>query len=116
MMTIRQIAFGPHVAAAAALAGVHQRRRLSGRPALARGAGVEGPGSIRTDRLSTFRAAPSQTVATDTNQMLADGNYINDWRHLVQINITSLVRQTQFSFNCSLISTISQLHSSPPAV
>jgi predicted small lipoprotein YifL len=49
------------------------------------------------------------TVATDTGQKLADGSYTMTGATSVQINGTSLIRQTAVSFNCLMVST-SQLN------
>ena len=72
--------------------------------------GVEGSWiDAKGTGLSTFTAGKFATVATDTGQKLADGSYTMTGATSVQINGTSLIRQTGVSFNCLLVST-SQLN------
>jgi hypothetical protein len=59
--------------------------------------------------VSTFSAGRFQTVATDTGQKLADGSYRMTGSTSVEINGTSLIRQSPISFNCLMVST-SQLN------
>ena len=55
--------------------------------------------------LSTLGGGKFQTVATDTGQKLADGNYTLTGANSVTINGTSLIRGTQVSFNCLLVNS-----------
>lgn len=72
--------------------------------------GVEGSWiDAKGTGLSTFASGKFTTVATDTGQKLADGSYTMTGPTSVQINGTSLIRQTGVSFNCLLVST-SQLN------
>ncbi|MCA0278314.1 MAG: hypothetical protein LCH86_20140 [Proteobacteria bacterium] len=67
--------------------------------------GVEGAWlDAKGTGLSTFQAGAFQTVATDTGQKLSDGTYVMTGANSVQINGTSLIRQSPISFNCLLIS------------
>jgi hypothetical protein len=59
--------------------------------------------------LSTIAGGNFRTVATDTGQKLAEGSYIVTGATSVEINGTSLIRQSPISFNCLLVST-SQLN------
>jgi hypothetical protein len=59
--------------------------------------------------LSTLSGGVFSTVATDTGQKLAEGSYVANGATSVQINGTSLIRQSPISFNCLLVST-SQLN------
>ncbi len=59
--------------------------------------------------LSTLSGGNFQTVATDTGQKLSEGSYIVTGATSVEINGTSLIRQSPISFNCLLVST-SQLN------
>ncbi|MDH4988187.1 hypothetical protein QEZ47_22285 [Aminobacter anthyllidis] len=82
-----------------------QRRRIFGRWREARPSGVEGAWlDAKGTGLSTFAGGSFQTVATDTGQKLSDGTYILTGANSVQINGTSLIRQSPISFNCLLIS------------
>ncbi|WP_269932366.1 hypothetical protein [Aminobacter sp. HY435] len=67
--------------------------------------GVEGAWlDAKGTGLSTFTSGAFQTVATDTGQKLSDGTYVMTGANSVQINGTSLIRQSPISFNCLLIS------------
>ena len=55
--------------------------------------------------LSTLSGGVFTTVATDPGQKLAEGSYTANGATSVQINGTSLIRQSPISFNCLLIST-----------
>ncbi len=83
----------------------------SGQPPMAAAPkGVEGAWiDAKGTGLSTFASGTFTTVATDTGQKLADGSYTMTGPTSVQINGTSLIRQTAVSFNCLLVST-SQLN------
>lgn len=72
--------------------------------------GVEGSWiDAKGTGLSTFTGGKFTTVATDTGQKLADGSYTLTGATSVEINGTSLIRQTPVSFNCLMVST-SQLN------
>jgi predicted small lipoprotein YifL len=72
--------------------------------------GVEGSWiDAKGTGLSTFAGGSFKTVATDTGQKLADGTYTMTGATSVEINGTSLIRQTPVSFNCLMVST-SQLN------
>jgi hypothetical protein len=62
------------------------------------------PGSTRTASSPPSQAGTFTTRTTDTNQLLASGTYINTSPTLVEINMTSLVRNTQSKVNCALVS------------
>lgn len=53
---------------------------------------------------SRFSAGTFETRTTDTNTLLATGRYNLINPRLVQIDIRSLVRQTNTTVNCSLVS------------
>ncbi|SIQ39427.1 hypothetical protein SAMN05880582_1011713 [Rhizobium sp. RU20A] len=71
--------------------------------------GVDGAWSDPNGIVSTFTAGTFSTRTTDTNQLLATGTYINVTDKLVEISMTSLVRNTQQKVNCALV-TPSQLN------
>jgi hypothetical protein len=54
--------------------------------------------------VSTFQAGAFSTRSTDTNTLLASGTYVTLSPTLYEINMTSLVRNTQSRVNCALIS------------
>lgn len=107
MTTSRKIASAGAIALlAAALAGCSTSGGgSSGGGARPAPSGVEGAWlDAKGTGLSTFTAGAFQTVATDTGQKLSDGTYIMTGANSVQINGTSLIRQSPISFNCLLIS------------
>ncbi len=78
-----------------------------GRPAAT---GVEGSWiDAQGTGLSTISGGRFQTVATDTGQKLSDGSYTMTGPTSVEINGTSLIRQSPIAFNCLMVST-SQLN------
>jgi hypothetical protein len=93
------------LSAAAALAscmGPREVRQPS--PAQMAPAGVEGSWADPNGIVSTFAAGTFTTRTTDTNQVLASGNYVNLSPTLVEINMTSMVRNTQSKVNCAMVS------------
>lgn len=70
---------------------------------------VEGSWVDPNGIVSTFQAGAFSTRTTDTNQLLASGTYVSLSDKLVEINMTSLVRNTQSKVNCALV-TPSQLN------
>jgi hypothetical protein len=66
--------------------------------------GVEGqwmsPDGVATSR---FSGGVFETTASDTGNKLAEGSYLMTSETSVQINGTSLIRQTPVSFNCLLV-------------
>jgi hypothetical protein len=71
--------------------------------------GVEGAWIDPNGIVSTFQGGTFNTRATDTNALLASGTYTNVSPTLVEINMTSIVRQTQSRVNCAMVSS-SQLN------
>lgn len=74
--------------------------------------GVEGEWVDKNGIVSTFQGGNFTTRTTDTNQMLASGNYVSQSPTLVEINVTSLLRKTQSKVNCALVSQ-QQLNCTP---
>ncbi|MFN3547728.1 MAG: hypothetical protein ACK4U0_09585 [Mesorhizobium sp.] len=66
--------------------------------------GVEGDW-VGTDgvAISRFTAGRFETYATDTGNKLAEGNYVQRDARTIDINLTSLIRQTTSSVACSLV-------------
>ena len=71
-------------------------------PPIERAPTVEGTWVDPNGIVSTFQAGQFATRTTDTNQLLASGTYVNVSDRLVEINMTSLVRNTQSKVNCAL--------------
>ncbi|WP_112807469.1 outer membrane lipoprotein Omp10 [Ensifer sp.] len=94
------------VATAAALASCQSSpREVGGAPPARQAAGVEGAWSDPNGIVSTFAGGTFSTRTTDSNQLLASGNYVKLSPTLVEINMTSLVRNTQSKVNCALVTT-----------
>lgn len=73
-------------------------------------AGVEGEWlSADGVAVSRFSGGVFETVATDTGNKLADGNYVHLDTKTVQITVVSLIRQTTSTVNCAL-ATSTQLN------
>ena len=70
---------------------------------------VDGAWADPNGIISTFRAGNFSTRTTDTNQLLASGTYTAVSDRLIEINMTSLVRNTQSKVNCAMV-TYSQLN------
>lgn len=66
--------------------------------------GVEGDW-MSTDgvAMSRFTAGSFETLAVDTGNKLATGTYTNVSPTMVTISVTSIIRQTTSSVNCSLV-------------
>lgn len=92
--------------AAAALASCQTERAPRDMPTAQRPmpTGVEGAWVDPNGIVSTFSAGTFTTRTTDTNQLLASGTYVKNSPTLVEINMTSLVRNTQSKVNCALVS------------
>jgi len=54
--------------------------------------------------VSTFNNGRFETRTTDTNSLLADGNYQYRSDRLVEIQLTSRVRGTTSTVNCAIVS------------
>ncbi len=73
-------------------------------PSPARGPAVDGRWIDRNGIVSTFQNGAFSTRSTDTNTLLASGTYVTISPTLYEINMTSLVRNTQSRVNCALVS------------
>ncbi|MCJ8519539.1 hypothetical protein ABID21_002741 [Pseudorhizobium tarimense] len=78
-------------------------------PIQAQPQGVEGTWADPNGIVSTFQGGTFSTRSTDSNTLLASGTYTSLSPTLVEINMTSLVRNTQSRVNCALV-TPSQLN------
>ncbi len=65
--------------------------------------GVEGTWADPNGIVSTFQAGTFNTRSTDNNALLASGTYTQVSANLIEINMTSIVRQKQSRVNCALI-------------
>jgi hypothetical protein len=53
--------------------------------------------------ISRFSGGIFETIATDTGNKLADGNYRHADARTVEITVRSLIRQTTSNVNCALV-------------
>jgi hypothetical protein len=83
--------------------------RVSSQRVAAAPQGVEGTWADPNGIISTFQGGTFNTRSTDSNSLLASGTYVSLSPTLVEINMTSLVRNTQSRVNCAL-ATPSQLN------
>lgn len=67
------------------------------------GPAVDGRWLDRNGIVSTFQNGAFSTRSTDTDTLLASGTYVAISPTLYEINMTSLVRNTQSRVNCSLV-------------
>lgn len=103
---MKPIAILTLLSAAAALASCQSPREVRELPPTQMApVGVEGAWVDPRGIVSTFSAGTFTTRTTDTNQVLASGNYVNLSPRLVEINMTSMVRNTQSKVNCAMVST-----------
>lgn len=72
-------------------------------PPIEQPATVEGQWIDPNGIVSSFQTGTFTTRTTDTNQLLASGTYTSTSPKLVEINMTSLVRNTQSRVNCALV-------------
>lgn len=81
-------------------------RPLGSGPVAAAPTGVEGSW-ISTDgvAISNFRSGRFETLASDTGNRLAEGPYSHVDQNTVQIQVTSIIRQTTTTVNCAMVST-----------
>lgn len=106
-MTIARKVFsaGTAVALSVILTGCMGGGGGGGTPTRPAQTGVEGSWiDAQGTGLSTLSGGAFSTVATDTGQKLAEGSYTLTNPTSVQINGTSLIRQSPISFNCLLVS------------
>ena len=92
------------VLAAAGLASCQSRAPRDLTVILSQPQGVEGAWVDPNGIVSTFAGGTFTTRSTDTNTLLASGTYTSLSPTLVEINMTSLVRNTQSKVNCALVS------------
>ncbi|MBC7281511.1 outer membrane lipoprotein Omp10 [Hoeflea sp.] len=71
--------------------------------------GIEGQWTDPNGIISSFSAGRFETRTTDTNSLLAEGSYRHVSPQVVEIELTSLLRQTTSRVNCAL-ATPSQLN------
>ena len=71
--------------------------------------GVEGQWVDPNGIVSSFSAGRFETRTTDTNSLLAQGSYTQTNPQLVEIELTSLLRNSTSRVNCALV-TQSQLN------
>ena len=91
------------LSATAILSGCDTNMPQRSLPPIQQPSTVEGQWIDPNGIVSTFQTGSFSTRTTDTNQLLASGTYTNTGPKLVEINMTSLVRNTQSKVNCALV-------------
>ncbi|MGN6549700.1 MAG: hypothetical protein ACTHJ3_07395 [Pararhizobium sp.] len=66
-------------------------------------AGIEGNWIDQNGIMSSFRNGTFETRTTDTNSVLATGSYTQTAGNVVQINMHSILRNTDSTVNCAEI-------------
>ncbi|MDB5550978.1 MAG: hypothetical protein JWL86_962 [Rhizobium sp.] len=93
----------PALVVTAALASCSSTERQRPLPVTQAPTTIEGTWSDPNGLISTFQTGNFSTRTTDTNQLLATGNYINSSGNLYEISLTSLVQNKQSKVNCALV-------------
>lgn len=93
----------PALVVTAALASCSSTERQRPLPVTQAPTTIEGTWSDPNGLISTFQTGKFSTRTTDTNQLLATGNYRNSSGNLYEINLTSLVQNKQSKVNCALV-------------
>ena len=65
--------------------------------------GIEGSWVDRNGIVSSFSNGTFETRTTDTNSVLATGNYTYTAKNMVQIDMHSRLRKTDSTVNCALV-------------
>ena len=93
------------IGALASLLAACQSASYSPRPmAVPQPQGIEGQWTDPNGIISSFSNGRFETRTTDTNSLLAEGTYTQVSPQVVEIELTSLLRQTQPRVNCALAS------------
>lgn len=93
----------PALVVTAALASCSSTERQRPLPVTQAPTTIEGTWSDPNGLISTFQTGKFSTRTTDTNQLLATGNYRNSSGNLYEISLTSLVQNKQSKVNCALV-------------
>lgn len=92
------------VSALAGLLAACQSATYSPRPIAAQPQGIDGQWTDPNGIISSFFNGRFETRTTDTNSLLAEGSYRYVSDQMVEIELTSLLRQTTSRVNCALAS------------
>ena len=90
------------IGALAGLLAACQSASYSPRPMVVQPQGIEGQWVDPNGIISSFSAGRFETRTTDTNSLLAEGSYRHVSDQIVEIELTSLLRQTTSRVNCAL--------------
>jgi hypothetical protein len=88
----------------AALLASCQAVSYNPRPISVQPQGIEGQWTDPNGIISSFSNGRFETRTTDTNSLLAEGSYRYVSNQMVEIELTSLLRQTNSRVNCALVS------------
>jgi hypothetical protein len=97
------------VSALVALLAACQSATYTPRPIQPQTQGIEGQWTDPNGIISSFINGRFETRTTDTNSLLAEGTYRYVSDRMVEIELTSLLRQTNSRVNCAMAS-LSQLN------
>ena len=92
----------PALIVTAALASCSSTERTRPLPVAAAPTTIEGTWTDPNGLISTFQAGTFNTRTTDTNQLLATGNYVNSGS-IYEISLTSLVQNKMSKVNCAMV-------------
>ena len=90
------------VGALTAILASCQSATYSPRPLPVQPQGIEGQWTDPNGIVSSFSNGRFETRTTDTNSLLAEGSYRHVSAKVVEIDLTSLLRQTTSRVNCAL--------------
>jgi hypothetical protein len=92
------------IGALAGLLAACQSATYSPRPMPVQPQGIDGQWTDPNGIISSFSNGRFETRTTDTNSLLAEGSYRQVSAQVVEIELTSLLRQTTSRVNCALAS------------
>lgn len=90
--------------ALAALLAACQSAAYNPRPVTVQPQGIDGQWTDPNGIISSFSNGRFETRTTDTNSLLAEGSYRYVTDRMVEIELTSLLRQTTSRVNCAMVS------------
>ncbi|WP_176086347.1 hypothetical protein [Martelella sp. HB161492] len=75
-----------------------------GMPTYSQASVVDGQWLDQNGIVSSFSNGQFETRTADTNQMLASGTYTDLGNNVIEIDLTSVIRQTKARVNCAVVS------------
>lgn len=99
----RALVFASLAAMTIALGGCETAGYAPNRPLRPQAAGIEGDWVDQNGIMSSFHNGAFETHTTDTNAVLATGTYTQSAANTVQINMHSILRNTDSTVNCAQV-------------